>query len=404
MIQLFRMAFRDLGRNRRRSFFSSLALGMGLALLLLMASVVEGEMRGAMNSSILLQSGHLQVRAASYEEAKTSLAYEDLLENPQALADQIATLDAVSVATPRLYASGITANGDRSMGVRIVGIDPPSAANMPYHDGLVAGEYLSAGDREGVLLGQALAEKLGLKPGDPVNLMINTSNGEVDEQVFTIRGLYATGITSYDKTTVIMPLAKVQAITRAENHASIIFILLHDREQTDAVAAALQTGYQVKTFKQMNAILTQTEEMSKAYMVLLYLIVLAITATVIVNTLVMAVFERTREIGILAAIGMKGWRIMAMFFAESSLLAVGGILLGLAMGALMVWYATDVGFYIGNMGMTGILLGDRIYAYLTLENTITLTITAFIVTLLAALYPALLAARMEPVEALHGGN
>ena len=140
-------------------------------------------------------------------------------------------------------------------------------------------------------------------------------------------------------------------------------------------------------------------------MIMLYLIVLAITATVIVNTLIMAVFERTREIGILSAIGMKGGRIMAMFFAESSLLAVGGIVMGLILGGLLVCVRQPrSGFYIGNMGMTGILLGDRIYAYLTLNDTVTLTITAFIVTLLAALYPALLAARMEPVEALHGGK
>ena len=95
MIQLFKMAFRDLGRNRRRSFFSALALGMGLALLLLMAAVIEGEMRGAMELTIRLQSGHLQVRAKTYDEDKTSLAWEDLVEDPEAVAAQIATLPPV---------------------------------------------------------------------------------------------------------------------------------------------------------------------------------------------------------------------------------------------------------------------------------------------------------------------
>jgi ABC-type lipoprotein release transport system permease subunit len=118
----------------------------------------------------------------------------------------------------------------------------------------------------------------------------------------------------------------------------------------------------------------------------------------------MAVFERTREIGILSALGMKSGRIMAMFFAESSLLAVGGILMGLFLGGIMVGLASKVGFYVGDMGVSGILIGERIYAYLTLKDTITLTTTAFIVTLLAALYPAALAARMEPVDAMHGGK
>ena len=182
--------------------------------------------------------------------------------------------------------------------------------------------------------------------------------------------------------------------------------MLKDRADTAAVVAAMPTSqYQVKTWEQMNEIVVKFENFANAYMSIIYLIVLAITATVIINTLIMSVYERTREIGILAAIGMKGRRIMAMFFAESSLLAVGGIVMGLIIGSVLVYYFTVYGFYIGNLGVTGgFLLGERIYAYPTLSDTINLTIIAFIVTLLAALYPALLAARLEPVEALHSGR
>jgi ABC-type lipoprotein release transport system permease subunit len=405
MKHLIRMAIRDLGRNRRRSFFSALALGMGLALLLLMAAVFEGEIRGSMDSTIKLESGHLQVRAASYDEDKTSLAWEDLIENPDSIAAQIASLSPVKVATPRLYASGIVAARDVTMGVRLIGIDPSSNANAPYLEGLTSGEFLTADDRSGILIGQPLADRLRLQPGDTINLLVNTSNGDVDEQPFTIRGIFSTKTPTYDKSTVFMPLSKAQAFTQTESHASTIFVLLSEREQTDAVVAALQTQqYKVLTFAEMNNLLVLADEYANAYIIVLYLIILGITATVIINTLIMAVFERTREIGILAAIGMRGGRIMAMFFAESSLLAIGGIIMGLILGSAMVFYATKYGIYIGDMGLTGIILGERIYAYLTLSDTINLTITAFVVTLLAALYPALLAARMEPVDALRGGK
>ncbi len=410
MIQLLKMAYRDLGRNRRRSFFSALALAMGLALLLLMAAVVEGEMRGAMELGIRLQTGHLQVRAKSYNENKASLKFDDLVANPEQIAAQVASLAPVQVATPRLFASGIVASGDESVGVSVVGIDPSSPANDPYRAGLVSGSFLTADDREGLLMGQTLADKLGLKAGDRVNLLVNTSNGGVDQQSFVIRGIFSTHTPAFDQGTVFLPLTKAQAFTQVGDHASIIFVLLKNRDQANAVAAALQSSngsrYQVVTWEQMNDLLVQTEQLSNAYMMFLYLIVLAITATVIVNTLIMSVFERTREIGILSAIGMRAGRVMAMFFAESVLLAVGGIVMGLLLGGLLVVYATDIGFYVGSIAgsMSGLLIGERIYGYLTPNAAVSLTVIAFVVTLLAALYPAVLAARMEPVDALRSGQ
>src|SRR5689334_2619014 len=124
MLQTFKMAFRDLGRNRRRSFFSALAVAIGLALLMMLASVIQGEMGSALDSAIRLQSGHIQVRAASYDESKSSLKWEDLVENPDKIASQIAALPQVKAATPRLFASGFLSTGDESTGVRIYGIDP----------------------------------------------------------------------------------------------------------------------------------------------------------------------------------------------------------------------------------------------------------------------------------------
>ncbi len=405
MLHLLKIALRDLGRNRRRSFFSALALGAGLALLLLVAGVMNGEIQGAMSTSIKLQSGHLQVRAKTYEDAKGSLAYEDLIENPDALVGKLTTLSQVKVATPRLFASGFITQGDESFGVRVMGIDPPSPANDPFRDGLLTGSFLTADDRDGVLIGQLLADKLGLKTGDPLQLVVNTSNGDVDEQTFTIRGTYSTHTPSYDKTTVFLPMAKAQTITRTENHASVIFIMLQDRDQADLVAAAIPAGqYQVKTWKQLNDLLVQTESLFSAYTILFYLIILGITATVVINTLIMSVFERTREIGILSAIGMKSGRIMAMFFAESGLLSAGGVVIGALLGLVFILLFNNFGPDVSKFGVTGMLLSDRITAILTVNDAINLVIAAFVVALLAALYPAVMAARMEPVEALHGGK
>ncbi|MCC6956751.1 MAG: ABC transporter permease [Anaerolineales bacterium] len=404
MIQLFRNALRDLGRNRRRTFFSALALALGLALLLLMAAFISGEMDSALDTAIRLQSGHLQVRAKTYDQSKTSLKWEDLIENPDLIANQIASLAPVKVASPRLYATGFVSTRNYMSGVRIIGIDPLSEANAPYREGLLSGEFLAPDDRSGILIGRPLANKIGLSAGDQIQLSANTSDGDVTEQTFTIRGIYSTQTSAFDGAVVFLPLAKAQSMTGTENHASTIFILLYDKGQTGAVQEALQSSiYKVLTWAEMNELIIQTEDLSKGYMTLFYLIVLGITATVIVNTLVMSVFERTREIGILAAIGMKGRRIMAMFLAESTLLAIGGILLGLALGYLASSYFAHYGFYIGDIyGSSGtdFLINDTIYTKLTASDATSLTVLAFIVTLAAGLFPAILAARMEPVDAL----
>lgn len=401
MKTLFKMAFRDLLRNKRRTFFSCLALGMGLGLLLLMAAVISGEMRGSMENGIRLQSGHLQVRAKTYDENKNSLQFEDLIANPEDITTKIAALAQVYTATPRLYASGIITAGDQTSGVSVLGIDPASAANAPFKEGLLNGSFLEVSDRSGILIGETMATKLNLKTNDTVNLLVNTSDGDVDEQVFTIRGVFTTHTPGFDEFTILMPLAKAQAITKTENHASIIFVLLKNIDDTQSVATALQTDQLlILTYKQLNKIVQETEDLSRGYMFLIYIIVLAITAAVVVNTLIMSVYERTREIGILAAIGMKGPRIMLLFFIESCFLAVGGILVGLVIGGIMVFYASTVGFFIGNYSVTGFLVGETIYAYLTFNDALTLTILAFVVTLLGALYPAIMASRMEPVEAM----
>ncbi|MCC6500306.1 MAG: ABC transporter permease [Anaerolineales bacterium] len=402
MTQLFKLAYRNLWRNKTRSFLSMLAVAGGVALLLLMVSVLEGEMRGALNNTIRLQSGHLQIRPASYEEGKVSLKWEDLIADPNQLVDKVKSLPQVVEATPRLNASAILSIRDESKGVQIIGVDPASTANQPYRQGMIAGDFIQADDREGILIGNILADKLNLKVNDKVNLLATTSNGDVDEQLFTVRGIFTTRTPGFDEFNVLMPLAKAQTFTATENHASAIFVMLQENEQADAVAQALKSNnYQIATWRDQNQFVVQFEDYANAFFVVLYLIVLGITATVVTNTLVMAVFERTREIGILAAIGMKGRGIMAQFLMEAALLATGGVILGLILGGAAVYYYTVNGIYIGNYGITGVLFEDRIYAYLTVDNMINLAVVAYIVTLVASLYPARLAARMEPVEALH---
>jgi ABC-type lipoprotein release transport system permease subunit len=408
MLPIYKLAFRNLNRNRRRSILSGLAVAMGLALLLLIAAIIRGEMEASVSKTIQLVSGHIQIRSSGYVDGKSSLKWADLVADPQKVITDLQSSSQlnglIQTATPRLYASAIVSSGNDSIGVQLLGIDPLSPANDPFRNGLLSGTFIVPEDSDGIVIGQLLANKLRISEGDSMSLLVNTSNGDVSQQNFTVRGLYSTHTPSYDESTILMSLEKAQTITSTQNHASSIFILLKDRNQAEVFGSAIKgEGYKIVTWKDMNQLLLDTEELANRFMIVIYLIVLAITATVIVNTLIMSVFERTREIGILTAVGMKGRHILSLFLAEASVLAVGGISFGLLLGWLVCLYFGKYGFSIGNVGVrNGMLLGDRIYAVLSGGDAVNLTIIAFIVTMLASLYPAILAARLEPVDALHG--
>lgn len=399
MSQYIKMAFRNLMRHRRRSALSALALAVSLALLLFMAAFFKGEMRSSMEDTLRLNSGHLQIQNTRYEQDKLSVAWEYLIENPSDVAGKVATLPQVKFATPRLFASGIISVRDESTGVQIMGVEVDSAANEPYI--IVSGAMPTADDREGILIGTPTADLFQLKVGNQLNLLVNTAEGNVDQQPFTVRGIFSTGSSNYDKGIVLLPIAKLQSFSGAGERASTIFIMLNDRNQADAVAAAI-TGenFKVRTWTEMNELLVLMENFAGAYIGFLNLLILGVTVTVIVNTMLMAVFERTREIGILSALGMKGGQVIVLFLIEATLLAVGGVVVGLLAGWALSAYFAQVGIYFGDLGVSGLIMGDRIYPYLMLEDVINLTVTAFLITIAASYYPARIASRMEPVEAL----
>jgi len=404
MFRLWKLAIRDLGRNKRRSALTLVAVALGLGLLVVTSGLIEGSVWGSIENNIRVQSGHVQVREESYDEDKVSLKWEDLLDDPQALVAQAQALPDVRAATPVVWASGILASGEESVGVRVFGIDPLAEMSTPFQEGLVAGQFLAPDDRSGVLISRRLAESLGVSAGDDVSLLVNTSDEQPDEAVFTIRGLYDTGIPSHDQITIFLPLAKAQAFTRAGERASAIVILLHDQENADAVASALRApGLEVLTWRDLNQMIMQAVEMSMGIMNLMYLVVLAVVAVVIANTLLMSVFERTREMGILAALGMKGRQILTMFVMEAGILGVLGIILGLLLGSLGVYYLATEGWHLGEMATMAsaeIAYGETIYGRFAPAEMVQLSVASLVITLLAALYPAWFAARLEPIDAL----
>jgi ABC-type lipoprotein release transport system permease subunit len=390
-------------RNKRRSGLTLIAIALGLALVIALHALEIGAMEGSIDNNIRVQSGHVQVRADSYEEDKVSLKWEYLLEDPQVLVSQAMSLPQVQAAAPVLWAGGILSTIEDSTGVRVYGIDPQAETSATFREDLV-GDFLEPDDRGGVLIGKRLANNLDLAIGDDISLLINTSGEQPDEATFTIRGLFDTGLPAFDETTIFLPLAKAQTFTQVGERASAVVVLLHDQEDADVVAVALNTpGLTIKTWRDLNQLMLQTMESAMGILYIFYLIILAIVAVVVSNTLLMSVFERTREMGILAALGLKGRQIMTMFMLESAILGALGILLGVILGSLGVYYLATVGLHIGDMASdvsADLAYGETMYASFQWSATAILSVVCWVITMLASLYPAWFATRKEPIDAL----
>jgi ABC-type lipoprotein release transport system permease subunit len=402
--KLWTIGYRDLWRNRRRTLLTMTAIALGLALLIMINGFIAGVMEDSLQNAIRLQTGHVQVRAAGYPEGKLSLQWKDLLDEPTALAAQAAAMPEVQAAAPVLWMSSVLNTREDSVGLQIYGIDTTSAIYAPIRNALVEGTFLTPEDRDGILLGKRLADSLGLRLGDRVNLTVIDANGQPAQALYTIRGLFSSGVVAYDESAVFLPLDKAQAFAGTGNRASTIMILLNRQGDADAVAAALRTPERnALTWEELNQLYLVAIETALSFYVFLDAIVMLIGAVIVANTLLMAVFERTREIGILAALGMKRRQIMGMMLLEALILALAGVIVGVALGLGLVAYLSVNGIPLGDMGSaaSNIALGSEMRARFVPVTFAWLAFWTLTIAVVASLYPAWFAARLEPVQALH---
>jgi ABC-type lipoprotein release transport system permease subunit len=399
------IAYRDLGRNRRRTIFTLSAVALGLALLILVSGYIAGVIGGSVQNSIRLRTGHVQIRAESYDEARSSLLWADLVRDPDTILARASAMEQVEAAAPVLWAGTMLSTIDETVGLQLIGIDPESSVHDPIREGMVAGQFLASDERGGILIGRRLAEGMGIGVGQRVSLVVGQSEGQPVEGIFSVRGLFATGIPGYDEATVIMPLSQAQAFTGSGERASAIVIMLHQQEDAEAVASSLSgSGLVSLTWEEMHSVLLETVEAAMGFYYMMYGIVILVVAVIIMNTLLMAVFERTREMGILAALGMKSRQILLMVLFEAFTLALVGILVGIAMGTALVVYLGEVGIPIDeSVGSVAgeVALGSTLYTSFVPGDIVGLSVAMLMVILLASLYPAWYAARLEPVRALH---
>jgi putative ABC transport system permease protein len=414
MKMLFKLAFRNVLRYKRRTIITFSAISYGLGLMAVGISLYNGVDTHAMDNIINSQTAHLKVLAAGYFEEKDEVPLEFTIDEPQKIKSLLKdNQDIQGIESRILFQASIISGMDElpCLGVAIEPeIDP---LVFKIKDSIKDGRFLEPSESK-IILGSGLARDLGLKVGDDCVLRIFFS---VEDFIWNALDLEIIGIAKTEnpmvnRGTVFIPLSLAQEALGLENRVTELAIRIEDRSKLHEVRysiesrlATLNKDYEVVSFEEYASDFKELMRLRSRIQALIPLMMILIATLGIVNTMLMAVMERTREIGMLAAMGMRKMEVMLVFVFEGALIGVFGSLAACVIGALGGWYLEVKGFSIAFLGkeiadMVSFLPMEVYKGDLTAGTLLFTLIFGTVISILASLYPAYKAVKLDPIQAL----
>jgi len=401
-MRVFRMGWRGVWRNRRRSFVTVAATSFGLLVMILYHGIMEGYLAGMERNVLDLEVGDVQVFAGDYRENPSIYTR---IEDPDSV---LATLEAQGLrASPRLLAFGMAAAGDSSAGVSFRGIDVARDTRVSrIHEQLARGEWLDPGDPHGVVLGRRIARTLGVGPGAEVLVLSQGADGSMAYDLYRVRGVLLGVSDAIDRTGMFMtdgayrelfvvPDGVHQIIVRRPTGVS----LLSTANRVQQAAGVLD----VRTWRQLMPTLSSMLDSARSLIVVMFVIVYIAIGILILNAMLMAVFERVREFGVLKALGVSPFDVLRLILVESAIVTAIAIAIGVGLAIPGLIYLRDVGLDLSSLaGVTilGIAMDPVWRAVITPDAFRLPILTLVSIVALAVLYPAAKAALISPVEAM----
>lgn len=379
-----------------------MAIGFGIASLILASGFIEWNLRYGRESTIHSQLGHIRIFKPNYLESGMADPFAFLFPIEPEQMRKMKAIPQVRTIAPRLSFSGLVSHGEATISFIGEGVDPESEKELSRSMTIVSGEGLAADDPKGLIVGQGLAANLGVAPGDQVVLMVNTPAGRVNAVEGHVRGLFATITKTYDDSALRVPIALSQQLLRVSGAHSYA-VLLDQTEQTDGVLKQLREGFRENAFEfvpwfQLADFYNKTAELFSKQVGVVRLIIALIIILSIANSLMMSVMERTGEIGTMMALGSKRPNVLILFLSEGALLGVFGGVGGLLVGWLAGLGISQVG--IPMPAPPGMAFGYTAEILVTGPMMLQGFVLAVLTALVASLYPAWKASRMEIVDAL----
>ncbi|MGD8524589.1 MAG: ABC transporter permease [Desulfobacterales bacterium] len=404
-----KMAWRNIWRNPRRTILTICAIIFASVLLVFMLSFQFGSYETMINTSVKISTGHLQVQAEKYYEKK-SIRF--VIPEPQAIADIVNQIPEVAAYTFRGQAFSLISSKNRTYGVVVTGIDPQKEANVSRLKKLVReGNFLSAEDVNQAVVGKLLAKNLRVTIGDELTLLGQGRDGSIAATVVPVKGIFSSGIDEFDRSAIQIPLAVFQdtfSMDEAVHEVVVIGKSLSDvpkiKAKIRAALTALNSDKPLKTldWQELMPGLRQAIEMDLVSGLIFYGLLIIVVAFSILNTFLMAIFERTREFGVMMAIGTTPRRLTKILLIESMAMTAIGIIAGILFGIGITYYfeLNGIDFSGGSELLRQYGIIGRMYPKLSFLSVSVGPFMVLFFTFIAALYPALKVRRLRPVEAM----
>jgi len=406
---IFRLAFRNLIRRPVQSFLAAGAVGGSLMILIATTNFQEGAWVNVVRDTVRAAAGHVVVQPLGFQKSKDP---ELLIPDSAALAGTIASANPGTTVIRRIFVGGMIASPNNSVAVALNGVEPEAEkAVSQIPEKLKEGEWLKADSDGEVIIGVTLAKRLQVSIGDKV-VVTSSRKGELQGFPFRVAGTFEVGSAAMDAFFVLATLSAVQnLIPDVTDPATQVAVQVPEFEAPDSllgsVATAAGEGFEVLPWEEALPTLYNTRKLDRVSNAVT-LGFLAILSTIgILNVLLMSLFQRTREMGMLQALGMRPSGLTKLLMAEGLLLGVFGAVLGLVLGLAVSFPLVEYGFDYSMMQdatpVSGVALDTHIKGIYSWSHTVVWTVAHLCFAVLAALWPAFRAGRLEAVDSLRAG-
>lgn len=399
----FKLAWRNVWRNSRRSIVTIGATALALFVMIFYSGLVTGYIGGMERNALAFELGEAQIFQQEYRKKPsiytTIQNHEAIIEEAEAAGFRIA---------PRLKASGLGAFGDGSSGISINGIDVERDAGVTdISQHLGQGRWIHTGEHDGVAIGRKLAKTLGLNVGDELVVLSQGADGSMANEVYTVRGILLGISDGVDRSGVFMTQQAYRELMYLDKGIHQLIVRSPEGlplEQATSQLREIAPELDVNNWKELRPMVASMLDAGKVGMLMMFFIIYIAIGIVILNAMLMAVFERIREFGVLKAIGVGPLGVMALIFLETFIQVVVAIVVAVALAIPVNYYMSTVGLdltsLMGDVSVMGMAMDPIWRAEVSLETYTTPIVSLIFIVGLAVVYPAIKAAFIHPIEAM----